>query len=169
MAATAIVVLVPELEALVGTWYRRHSEAGRRGLPPHLTLYPFVAAEELGENTAAEIGSALAPFKPFRLTLAETRRFVGEPATLYLHPEPSEPFVAMTEALTAAFPSQPPYGGVFDEIVPHLTVAQGEPELLDSIETEVAALLPIAVRVERAWLAVDTADGWRRHSAFPLL
>jgi hypothetical protein len=23
-------------------------------------------------------------------------------------------------------------------------------------------------RVERAWLVEDTADGWRRHTAFPL-
>ncbi len=41
---------------------------------------------------------------------------------VYLAPDPAEPFVALTEALAAAFPDCPPYGGAFDEPVPHLTI-----------------------------------------------
>lgn len=74
----------------------------------------------------------------------------------------------MTQALNAAFPEHPPYGGVFDEIVPHLTIAHGDLPLLAGIERELRASLPVRVRVERAWLLQETPAGWRRRTAFPL-
>ena len=170
MAESAVVVLAPELEVVVGEWYRRYTEAGRRGLAPHLTLlYPFVELEGRGPGPAARIVAALAPFKPFDVTFAESARFAGEEQTLYLRPEPSGPFAAMIEALAAAFPEQPPYGGAFDEVTPHLTVAQGPASLLDPIESALPARLPVTIRVERVWLVVDTPKGWQRRSAFPLL
>jgi 2'-5' RNA ligase len=169
MAESAVVVLVRELEPVVGEWYRRHTEAGRRGLPPHLTLlYPFLDTDELGEEPARRLIEALRPFSALTVTFAETARFHGEEETLYLRPDPTEPFLRITEALAAAFPDHPPYGGAVDEIVPHLTVAQGSPPLLDPIERTVRARLPVTVRVERVWLVVDTAAGWRRRSAVPL-
>jgi hypothetical protein len=73
----------------------------------------------------------------------------------------------MTEALASAFPEHPPYGGQFDEIVPHATVAIGDPEALARISDQ---LQPIDVRahVERVWLFEKVPSGWRRHTAFPL-
>jgi 2'-5' RNA ligase len=169
MAETALVVLVPELEVVIGEWYRQHTEAGRRGLAPHLTLlYPFLDWAEYDEVRAARLVGALAPFTAFEVSLAETARFRGESATLYVRPEPSQPFAAMTEALTTAFPDHAPYGGEFDEITPHLTVAQGPDSLLDPIEHEVVRRLPVSVRVERVWLVADTPRGWERRAAFPL-
>jgi 2'-5' RNA ligase len=155
---------------VIGEWYQRHTEAGRRGLPPHVTLlYPFVDVEGLGPEPARRIVAALTPFKPFAVSFEASARFPGQKPTLYLRPEPSAPFVAMIQALAAAFPEQPPYGGEFDEVTPHLTVAEGRDALLDPIERELPARLPVKVRVERIWLVVDTARGWQRRSAFPLL
>ena len=67
-----------------------------------------------------------------------------------------------------AFPEFPPYGGEFEEIVPHVTVVQGDDEVVAAAERELASQLPVTIRVERAWLVEDTADGWRRHTAFAL-
>jgi hypothetical protein len=74
----------------------------------------------------------------------------------------------MTEALGSAFPEFPPYAGEFDDIVPHVTVAQANEEILAEIERELVLQLPVKARVERAWLVEDTPAGWRRHTAFPL-
>ena len=74
----------------------------------------------------------------------------------------------MTEALGRAFPDFPPYGGEFDEIVPHLTIAQGDDSLLDAIEAELAEELPLETRVERVWLVENTPTGWSRHTGFAL-
>ena len=43
-------------------------------------------------------------------------------------------FVAMTEALGQRFPDHPPYVGMFEKIVPHLTVAQGD-DLAAALDT----------------------------------
>jgi hypothetical protein len=70
--------------------------------------------------------------------------------------------------LVNAFPDFPPYAGEFAQIVPHITVAQGDDEVLAATERELEAHLPVKSRVERAWLVEDAAGGWRRHTAFPL-
>jgi 2'-5' RNA ligase len=165
MAETAIVVLVPELEALVGSIWNERTSDGARGMPPHVTvLYPFVDDGDLAPAVPL-VERALARSSSFEVAFRRAARF---PETLYLVPEPGEPFVEITRALVDAFPGFPPYAGAFEEIVPHLTVAHGEPGRFDAIEREVTAALPVRVRVERAWLMTEHADRWQRHIAFPL-
>jgi hypothetical protein len=56
----------------------------------------------------------------------------------------------MTEALASAFPEHPPYGGQFDEIVPHATVAIGHPEALARLSEKLQPI-DVMARVERVW------------------
>lgn len=134
-------------------------------MPPHVTLiFPFADSAEADE-LLEPLGRVFGAFAPFEIALRQTARF---PGLLYLRPEPAEPFVAITEALVNAFPDFPPYAGEFAEIIPHVTVAQGEDEVLAAAEQELGAQLPVKSRVERAWLVEDAAGGWRRHTAFPL-
>jgi hypothetical protein len=76
--------------------------------------------------------------------------------------------VALVEALAAAFPQYPPYAGAHDSIVPHLTVAHGEPEDFASIEAALRPALPVTAHVERVWLMAHGLDGWHRRTPFPL-
>ena len=126
-------------------------------LPPHVTVLVPCPGE------CAAIGEVLAPFGAFDVTFARLERF---PEILWLAPEPPEPFVAMTEAMVARFPDYPPYGGIHERIVPHLTVAQGE---LDEVAARVEPLLPLRSRVTTAVLYehVD-ADHWREVRTFGL-
>jgi 2'-5' RNA ligase len=165
VAETAIVAMLPELELLVGDLRRLHTADGPRGMPPHVTLLaPFADSAEV-DGLLVRLRDVFAAFVSFESELRETARF---PGLLYLAPQPAQPFVAITEALVEAFPEYPPYGGEFDEIVPHVTVARGDADTLGAIEQDLRGRLPVNVRVERAWLVEDTADGWRRHTAFPL-
>jgi 2'-5' RNA ligase len=165
MSETALVILLPELEPLIGGLRRRYTGDGARGMLPHVTLtFPFADSSEVYERLES-VGSALGDFSPFEIALQETARF---PRLLYLRPEPAETFIAMTEALASAFPEFPPYGGEFDEVVPHVTVAQAEDAVLAAIDDELIAQLPVRARVERAWLVENTPAGWRRHTAFAL-
>lgn len=134
-------------------------------MPPHVTLiFPFADSAE-ADDLLEPLGRVFGGFAPFEIALRQTGRF---PGLLYLRPEPAEAFVAITEALVNAFPDFPPYAGEFAEIVPHITVAQGDDEVLAATERELEAHLPVKSRVERAWLVEDAAGGWRRHTAFPL-
>jgi hypothetical protein len=126
-------------------------------LPPHVTvLHPCP-----GEVEA--IAQVLAPFDQFEVTFPRLDRF---PGTLWLAPEPAEPFVAMTEAIVARFPDWQPYGGVFKSVIPHLTVAQAS---LDDVVVQIEPLLPLASRVESVVL-FETVDGvhWHEHMTFDL-
>ncbi|MFI0716367.1 2'-5' RNA ligase family protein [Streptomyces inhibens] len=55
---------------------------------------------------------------------------------LYLVPEPDAELRRLTEVIADQWPEAPPYGGQFTEIVPHLTVADGQDDaVLDEIES----------------------------------
>jgi hypothetical protein len=100
----------------------------------------------------------------FDVAFEETARF---PETLYLVPSPQAPFARMTEALVRRFPDWPPYSGVFDEVVPHLTVAQGDAATLDAAERVVAPQLPMQARARRAVLLTEVEpDRWELQATF---
>ena len=80
---------------------------------------------------------------------------------MWLHPEPSAPFAALTEAVWRRFPAYPPYEGAHDVVIPHLTVSDTPRE----IEVE----LPIRARAREVVLIEEGLDGrWSVRRRFPL-
>jgi 2'-5' RNA ligase len=127
------------------------------GMPPHVTLlYP-------APRDAEAIAEVLRAFSAFEVVFARLDRF---PGTLWLAPEPAEPFQRVIEALVRRFPEQPPYDGAFTEIVPHLTVAQSR---FDEAASIVQPSLPLRSRAERAVLLEQTQpEEWREVATFEL-
>lgn len=137
--ATAFVVTVPEADARVATLRSRFDPSSALGVPAHVTvLHPFMPPAQVTPGVLARAAAALLGLEPFHFLLARVQRF---PGVLYLAPEPAAPFVALTEALVRAFPAFPPFGGVHERIVPHLTVAQGDERTLQPAEAELRAAL----------------------------
>ena len=111
------------------------------GVPAHITLiFPFVPTAQLNQPTVTSLTQILRDTAPFEFELGAAARF---PTTLYLAPEPSAAFVRLTEAIVRRFPEYPPYGGAFDNIVPHLTVAHGNDAVMDEAEADLQSSLPI--------------------------
>lgn len=163
---SAVLVTVPEAEPVVGEWRRRYTLDAPAGIPAHVTiLFPFVEPERL-DAVEARLAELIAAVPAFDLTFARTARL---PELLYLEPEPAEPFVALTRAIEREWPDQPPYGGAYETIVPHLTVAESEDSaLLDRIAAAVEPRLPIATRVREASVFVEGHAGrWREHGRLP--
>jgi 2'-5' RNA ligase len=122
---TALVILVPEAEALVRPFREKHDPSAADGMPAHITLlYPFKALADIGPNELKNLGDCFARFAPFGFTLASTGRFAAH--VLYLVPAPDEPFRQLTMAVWERFPETPPYSGKFPDVVPHLTVAEAD-------------------------------------------
>jgi 2'-5' RNA ligase len=166
---SALVITVPRAAPLVEGWLER--TAGMKpsqGVPAHVTvLFPFVPAERIDEALLEELRALFAGFEPFGFTLPRLARF---PTTLYLDPEPAGPFRALTQAVAERWPEHQPYEGAFDEVVPHLTAAQGEPDLLDLAEAEIAPKLPLVGRASEVTLLVEAerfGELWERHATFP--
>jgi hypothetical protein len=159
MTRFALSVPFRDLAPAVDDWRERTcATKPSHGVPPHVTL--LVPAPPDLDAAAA----ALAPFGPFDVAFARLDRF---PGTLWLAPEPAEPFVHMTEALVAAFPGHQPYEGAFSGITPHLTVAQGDG--LAEVETALESRLPLRSRASSVVLFEQVApDRWRENDELPL-
>jgi len=169
-AVSALIVRVSEAEACVGALRARFDPSARLGVPAHVTLlHPFIAPGAIDAAVLAQIGAIAAATEAFAFRLAEIRRF---PGTLYLAPEPAEPFIELTRRLAARFPGYPPYGGRHPSIVPHLTVAQTEPAPSPRLEEELRAALdrlgPIGACC-RAFELIENASGrWQPMHRFEL-
>ncbi len=167
----ALVVLVPEVESLVGKFRLAHDPSAALGVPAHVTInYPFVPSTRDGAELDKKLGKLFGEVAPFDFSFRRIGRF---PHQLYLPPEPAAPFRQLIERVAAAFPESPPYGGIYHDVVPHLTVADSEDEaVLDWVEAELAPLLklrlPVQSRADKVWLIDNSSGRWQHRSAFPL-
>lgn len=163
----AIIVPVPEAEGLVGAWRDRYDPSASRGVPAHITLlFPFLAADRVGAEGLAFLDELFATTAPVQASLVEVRAF---PGVLYLAPEPATWFVSLTHALSARF-GLLPYGGVHEQVVPHLTIVQGgEAAVMAEIAAQAAPCLPIEFAAREAWLMEQRDRGyWQREATFPI-
>jgi 2'-5' RNA ligase len=161
--ATAIVVPVAAARRVVAS-YTGTDQPAEPGMPPHITvMWPF--RRRVSRSDVDALREIAARYPPFEFTLSSIRRF---PGVTYLRPEPAEPFVDLTRAVWQRWPSFPPYGGAYDEIVPHLTLAFEESA--DEIASSaVESLLPITARADTLeLLAPMTADAWQLLHSLPL-
>jgi len=164
--ASAVVVRValpPALDRLRA----RRDLAASRGVPAHVTvLFPFRMPTALDPPTRGHLAEIAAAFEPFEVRFERVGRF---PTVVYLAPDPSEPFSALTQALAARFPDHPPYEGAFDVVIPHLTITEAADTALDAIAEEAAQHLPFARTVSALEVLVETRDGrWHRYWRLPL-
>ncbi|MGW5418637.1 2'-5' RNA ligase family protein [Streptomyces sp. NPDC003943] len=165
---TALIVRIPEAEPSVSTWRERLDPSARAGVPAHVTvLFPFLDASR---TDALVVHSALADVlgshPAFDLRFERCGRF---PEALYLVPEPDTQLRQLTEAIAHRWPEAPPYGGRFIDIVPHLTIAQGQEDaVLEEIEADLATRLPFTAHVSSVELIVHDGEKWQARASFPL-
>jgi 2'-5' RNA ligase len=170
-AESALVILAPQAEPIVKAYRDRWDPAAAQGLPAHVTvIYPFHPPPALAPPVSARLAQLFAEHSPFDYELFELRRF---PGVLYLAPRPEAPFRALTLHVATAFPEFPPYGGRFDDVVPHLTVAEtAEPARLEEIAADFHAVcghrLPLRLRAEAVVLLDNEQGAWRVRSTFRL-
>jgi hypothetical protein len=157
MPRTALIVVVPEAEPAVGELRLAHDWSAALGVPAHITiLFPFADPAEIDEAAIAEV---VASVPAFDFELDRVERF--DDGLVWLRAEPSEPFVALTTAVWRRFPDYPPYEGVHDVLIPHLTVS--------AVPVELDIELPIGTSAREVTLIEEAADGrWFVRRVFPL-
>lgn len=153
---SAIIVPV-QVPIAVARLRDRMDPSAAQGVPAHVTLlYPFMPPTGLTDEVRTTIERIIAaqPSFPFQLTSV-----VRWPNVVYLAPHPAEPFRRLIDALAAAFPKYPPYGGAHSEVVPHVTVAQDVPEdYYAAAEHALPAMMPIRDVAREAWLIGHTPE-----------
>lgn len=168
MGQTALLATVAEAEPLVEHWRQRFDASAAAGLPAHVTvLFPFLGIDLVSASVISDLAALIAGQGPFTVRFDACGRF---PDVLYLAPAPDQPLRTLTESIAARWPEAPPYGGQFAEVIPHLTVAQGQPSrVLDEVEAELADRLPVTATLSSVGLFVSDGRSWRCHADFPLL
>lgn len=162
------MLLAPALEARIADIRARHDPAARQGMPAHVTLlYPFMDPVRIGPDARGRLAEVVRGFDAFDLTFHRVGRF---PEVLWIAPEPAPAVLAMVRALAAAFPDFPPYGGEFETVIPHVTVAQGQGLDLGALEPELRRRLdpPVRERVEAVSLFTTVRRRWREVDRFLL-
>lgn len=151
---TGIVIPVPEAETMVRSralQVQPQLLPRDRSLVAHITLLaPFFPEHDLDDAVISDLARFFADVTPFGFSLTEVCEFPS--GITYLAPEPAGTFRRLTSELHRMFPEFPPYGGAFDEIVPHLTVPLAPGEDTASFRDSVSRSLPLVTRAGEAAL-----------------
>ena len=103
---SALVILVPEADALVKPFRDQYDPSAAAGMPAHITvLYPFKTPDEVDEVVLDDLRNCFERFAPIQFSLSSIRRF---PEALCLVPKPDEPFRQLTLAIWDRCPETPP-------------------------------------------------------------
>ncbi|MFF9344903.1 2'-5' RNA ligase family protein [Streptomyces sp. NPDC014773] len=164
---TALIVRVPEAEPSVSKWRERFDPSARAGVPAHVTvLFPFLDESRIDALVHSALADVLGSHPAFYLRFERCGRL---PGVSYLVPEPGTELRQLTEAIAARWPEAPPYGGRFAEIVPHLTIAQGQEDaVLEDIEADLTDRLPFTSPVSSVELIVHDGMKWQERASFTL-
>jgi len=169
---TALLVPVPEAEAIVGDLRARHDPSATVGVPAHVTaLFPFLPGDEIDETVERSLRDLFGAQPPFAYRFASVGRFAHN---VHLMPESGAQFSRLTAALAARWPDHLPYEGVFDVVIPHLTAAdQVDPDTADAISDELERRLaesgPVIGRAHELWLVREGTQGhWSTVAHFAL-
>lgn len=167
---TAFIVRVPEAEPLVEKLRLRFDATASLGVPAHITvLIPFMPPASITPEVLAAAREAFTSIRAFTFALDEVCRW---PETTYLSPAPTQPFIELTKAIIRKFPEFPPYAGKHSEIIPHLTVADGQSGAAEAAEAELRPLLEelgiVRGRCHEIELLENSLGRWRIMHTIPL-
>ena len=165
-ATSAVVVRVPLPPALMRL-RARWDWAASVGVPAHVTIvFPFLPAAQLTPDVRRSLAVVAARQRPFEVRFATVERF---PTVVYPRPPAVGPLRHLTEAVVERFPDFPPYGGVFEEVIPHLTITESSDAPFDDIAALAEAALPFSHRVTRLQVLVEGDEGrWHGRWRIPL-
>ena len=167
MLRSGLIVTVPQAEPAVSAWRSQLDPMAALGVPAHLTvLFPFVPPAGIDEATRTTLRELLSSVTTFDFSLVATRWFAD--TVVWLAPDPDAPFRVLTQAVAAAFPAYPPYGGQFPDPVPHLTIAdRGPPEAMHAAEQQLQRALPIRSIARSVTLLTELPTGrWDQTATF---
>ena len=170
MAITVFIVRVPEAEYAVHRLRMHYDPKATAGVPAHIAiLAPFMTPKLITRDIIQRAENVFSSFHPFTFVLKDIGRW---PETTFLFTYPSHCFTDMTNAISEEFPDYPPYAGMYDEIVPHLTIADENADNADIAERRLRTILdhhgPIESKCTVVDLIENSSGAWKTMHTFSL-
>ena len=122
---SALVLLVPDLEDIIGPYRKKYTNDGAMGMPCHITiLYPFMSYIEWNDNIFDLLAEISLLIKPISFRFNGLNYFENK-NVLFLEPYPQDEILHVIQHISKAFPMFPPYGGdiPMSELRAHITIA----------------------------------------------
>ncbi len=167
---SAIVVELPELDVVLDEYRRELDPCRRWGMPAHLTvLYPFVPPTDLDQSILSTLRTVATKVRPFEGEFDDFGWFADP--VVWLGTSQRSLFGSLIREMMNAFPECPPYGGAFDEIIPHVTIGESnEADLLRAAIDAIRPQLPLKSMVTSLSLMEGStaAGSWRVLERVPL-
>lgn len=166
---SALVVLVGEAEPAVGELRHELDPVAQLGVPAHVTvLFPFTPSEEITHDVLLRLATLFRTVPTFQHSFVRTEWFGND--VLWLASDADAAFRSLTGMVADAFPNHPPYEGQFDDVVPHLTIAdRGRMDAMRAAERKVQPHLPIHASTRAVTLLVEQPSGrWETAESFAL-
>jgi len=170
MGHTVLAVPVPALDEVVRQRTAFYDASFVSADPDfahaHITLLaPW--AERPSATDLARLADIARSVSPFEVKLAQLGEFPD--GVIYLRPEPDDRLRDLTSRLSAAFPQFPPYGGHYQDVIPHLTLDRRSATVTpETVCTTVRDLIPVTVNVDRIDLQWWANHACRRLHTWPL-
>lgn len=164
---SVLEISVPEADAVLSLVRSTFDgEVPPVGVTAHITvLYPWMPPALIDEGVIGELTSLFSGFSCFDFSL-RVGWFGHE--VLLLVPEDDSPFVRMTEAVIASWSQYPYYGGEYDRIEPHVSLAWGVERTLSRAAELIASHVPVRGHAASVGLSTGVPGSMTRRAKFPL-
>ena len=139
-----------------------------RGVPAHVTvLFPFLAVDALTPTVRSSLTRLAANNPSF---VARFSRVERREAMVWLVPAGQRPFLDVTFAVAALWPDHPPYEGVHDTLIAHLTLVETtDRQARDAAWAAAMEIGPFEVPVRELTVITESASGhWRTRWRLPM-
>lgn len=164
---SVILIPVPAAESIAGKWRKKYDPVALHGIPAHITvLFPFKNPEAIDEKILNLIRNYFSIIRQFEFKLVRINTF---PDVVYLELEPKKKFIELTKGIVKIFPENPPFGGMFEGITPHLTIGNKIQNLefaKAEISQDITSKLPIKTLAKEAHLMESYNGEWSIKETF---
>jgi 2'-5' RNA ligase len=167
-AGSGLIIPLPVAEQLIGGWRATLDPAAAAGVPAHITIhFPWVPADLVDKSVLHDVAEMVWAVPRFEVAFHRIAWFDRE--VLWLEPDPQRPFIALAAESARRWPDHPQYGGMFETVVPHLTVGVGDPGELERAEAGLSEVLPIHETATQVWWMTRTGvEPWVVRDTFDL-
>ncbi|MEM7332627.1 MAG: 2'-5' RNA ligase family protein [Chloroflexota bacterium] len=167
-APTGLVIPFPDIEQAIGAYRRAFILPTTFGLMAHLTvIFPFMPRNEMTTAVTETLQALFYQIPPIEYTISGLATF---PQVLYLEMDDERPFIELIQAVEREYPKYPSFGGQFESIIPHITIAKNE--TISQSEAEFLKnspqFLPVAGVCRTVWLIEKRGDNYQMTHSFQL-
>jgi len=164
---SALVLLIPGYEDIVGSYRKRYTTDGAIGMPCHITIvYPFMNNTDWNDYISNQLKEISSLIKPISFHFNGLNCFEDK-NVLFMEPYPQESIIQAIQQVSRAFPMFPPYKGEIpiSDLRAHMTVATAQSIdklnlIKKDLQKDIRHIQSNPIIVENLTMMIRTENRW---------